>query len=662
MSPGRRQGHHKIIRGALGAVLLTATLGVAVPSAEATISSVFTAAQTSPPGGIPCTVLTGANEGVRLCNATPRSTVKTFDGVPIDVNVMFPPALPEGQDLDYPGVVILRGNRLKVGVNAESTRWLNRGYAVFTMSIRGFRESCGSAASRTADPAGCQAGYTRSADTRYEVRDVQHLLGLLADERLIDPRRIGVTGGSNAGALAMALGALRNRVMLPDGTLTGWESPGGVPMEFAAAAPVNTWTDLAQALVPNGSTLDYVADSPYFGPQHRIGVLKQAWLAEIYANHQQNGGFIAPEGQDPDADLTGWVNLLQAGGPYDGNPAAEDLVDEWTSHRSSYYIDPSVPPAPMLITNGWNDDVFPVDEAVRLYNRVRARHPGAPITLINLDSGHARGQGKPADLAQRQAREDAWFDYYVRGIGSAPADAVGGVEALTTTCPSSSPSAGPFRADSWADLAPGEIRFHSPPKQTIAATGSLFGEIFGATGPQFLDAPCGTAPAADNPATANYRLDPAPAGGFTLLGSPTVIANFTLTGTNDQVAARLLDVDPDANTERLVARGLWRPQVSEESVRQVFQLHPQAYQVEPGHVLKLELLPDDAPYGAANPAAPDAAAQHPVTVKNLKLRLPVREQPCALGGLVQDPLPKLVPDGSQLAPGYSPGSTHTRCE
>jgi hypothetical protein len=587
--------------------------------------------------------------------------VNTFDGVPIDVNVMFPPARAEGQDLDYPAVGILRGNRLKVGVNAESMGWLNRGYAVFTMSFRGFGESCGSAASRTADPAGCQAGYTRVGDTRYEVRDAQHLLGFLADEGLIDPRRIGVFGDSNAGALAMALGTLRDRVMLPDGSLSAWESPQGTPMRVAAALPAGTWTDLAQGLVPNGSTLDYAADSPYFGPQHRIGVSKQAWIAEIYANIQQSGGFIVPEGQDPDADLIGWINLLQAGGPYDGNPAAEDLVDEWTSHHSSYYIDPSVPPAPMLLSNGWNDDIFPVDEGVRLYNLVRARHPGAPITLFALDSGHARGQGKAADVAQLQARQIAWFDYYVKGVGPEPADAGGGVDAITTTCPGSSPSAGPFHADSWAELAPGEIRFRSTAKQTIAATGSQFGEIFGSAGPRFLDAPCGTAPAVDNPATGNYRLDPAPAGGFTLLGSPTAIANFTLTGTNDQVAARLLDVDPSTNTERLVARGLWRPQVSDDAVRQVFQLHPQAYKVEPGHVLKLELLPDDAPYGRANPDSPDAAAQHPVTVKNLELRLPVLERPCALGGLVEDPLPKLVPDGYQLAPGFSPGATHTSC-
>jgi hypothetical protein len=226
------------------------------------------------------------------------------------------------------------------------------------------------------------------------------------------------------------------------------------------------------------------------------------------------------------------------------------------------------------------------------------------------------------------------------------------VDVLTTTCPSSSPSAGPFHADNWADLAPGEIRHHVAAKRTIAATGTQFGATFGSTS----GGPCGTSSATDNPATANYRLAPAPSPGYTMAGSATVIANFTVTGVNDQVAARLLDVDPATDTQRLVARGLWRPEVGDESVRQVFQLHPQAYKVEPGHVLKLELLPNDAPYARANPTSPDAAAQHPVVVKNLQLRLPVLESPGALDGLVETPLPKFVPDGYELARDFRPGN------
>ena len=61
------------------------------------------------------------------------------------------------------------------------------------------------------------------------------------------------------------------------------------------------------------------------------------------------------------------------------------------------------------------------------------------------------------------------------------------------------------------------------------------------------------------------------------------------------VAARLYDVD--GATQRLIARGVVRPLgVGAGPTEQVFQLHPQAWTVQPGHVLKLELLAQDSPY------------------------------------------------------------------
>ena len=37
-----------------------------------------------------------------------------------------------------------------------------------------------------------------------------------------------------------------------------------------------------------------------------------------------------------------------------------------------------------------------------------------------LDYGHMRGQNKAADTAQLRAKEDAWFDWYLKGEGTAP--------------------------------------------------------------------------------------------------------------------------------------------------------------------------------------------------------------------------------------------------
>ncbi|MGH2877859.1 MAG: hypothetical protein ACRDLV_16525, partial [Solirubrobacteraceae bacterium] len=115
---------------------------------------------------------------------------------------------------------------------------------------------------------------------------------------------------------------------------------------------------------------------------------------------------------------------------------------------------------------------------------------------------------------------------------------------------------------------------------------------------------------------------------------------------NSQVAARLLDVSPDG-TETLVSRGLWRPR---SGVRQVFQLHPGAWRFAAGYTVKLELLPDDAPYGRPS------NGQRPVIVWRLQLRLPSIGRPGSAGGLVRAPLPKVVPRGYRLAREFAGGS------
>ena len=63
----------------------------------------------------------------------------------------------------------------------------------------------------------------------------------------------------------------------------------------------------------------------------------------------------------------------------------------------------------------------------------------------------------------------------------------------------------------------------------------------------------------------------------------------------------------------------------------MFQLHPNGYKFEPGHVAKLELLPNDTPYGRVS------NGQAPVAVSNLELRLPVLEAPGLGGGSSRSP-------------------------
>jgi predicted acyl esterase len=624
---------------------------LAAPAANATITNVFS----NTPAPIPCAV---QGTGVRLCDqtiagnpgGTSRSTVKTFDGVPIDARVAFPPD-PGGADGPYPLIMLFHGYAGSKLSLSSMTPFLNAGYATMSITTRGFGESCGTSASRTADPAGCTNGWVRLMDTRYEVRDAQQMAGLLADEGRTSYSQIGAIGGSYGGGMTMALAALKNRQMMPDGSLVSWTSPiAGQPMQIAAATPEIPWTDLAASLTPNGTTLDYVSDAPYVG---RSGVLKQSWENALYSSGLSF--FYAPAGADPDADLRSWHTSFNNGEPYDdasGNPlpASADIRDEVTTHHSSYYIDHSQAPAPLLISNGFTDDLFPGDEAIRLYNRTRTEFPNADISLFLGSFGHSRGQNKSADLSVRSAAELAWFNYYVRGLGSVPFH---GVTALTQTCPNTAASGGPFTAGNWASLAPGEVRLDDATQKTILPTAGS--DAIAATfDPLTGGGACATNSASDQADTATYRTDPVPAGGYTLMGSPTVIADITSPGSNSQIAVRLLDVDPGTNTQTLVARNLWRPGITNTPVRQVFQLHPNGYKFVAGHVVKLELLPKDSVgLAQANYGRPSNGQQN-VTVANLHLRLPVLESPGSLGGLVQTPLPKFVPPGYKLAADFVP--------
>lgn len=596
------------------------------------------AAQAAPaPFGLTCS----PQNGVRFCPGDVNSRVDSFDGVPLDVNV----TLPATGDGPFPLVIQLHGwGGTKSGVGA-SKPWADRGYAVLNYTARGFGQSCGTAASRTADPTGCAKGWIHLADSRYEARDSQYLAGLLADESLIQPKKIGVTGGSYGGGQSMELAALRNRVHNIDGSYSPWKSPQGTDMAIAAAAPVVPWSDLVYSLVPNGRTLDYQVTSDT-ADLHPVGLGKQSFVSGLYLAGSVTG-YYAPTGADADADLTKWFTRLNAGEPVEGDPVVADMLDEISQNHSAYYLDRSVAPAPLLIANGFTDDLFPVDEAVRYANLVHQRHPDVPVSQLHFDFGHMRGQSKAADTALLQQRQFEWFDRYVKGDTSQ--STLKGAEALTQTCPKSAPSGGPYTAKSWLDLSPGEVRMLSAPAKTYLSAG----------GDPAVDSkvdpiasgnnPCNTTPAADQSGVATWRFPQAGGSGYTLLGSPTVIADLKLTGTFPHVVARLWDVAPGGSTQTLVARGLYRPLANG---RQVFQLHPNGWHFAAGHTAKLELLGRDVPY------ARPSNGTFSVEVSKVDIRLPVAEK--AGTGPVTSPAANFKP-GDLFPSGAAISATKPSC-
>jgi fermentation-respiration switch protein FrsA (DUF1100 family) len=677
----------KLRRGLLAALAVLVAL-VAAQSAQAVTPGKVFVEGVGGTEGVACQVL-AAKGNIRECNGQTH----TWDGTRIDTNVFLPP---EAQGPGpYPTIGVFHGwgesklglNTVPIGSKTIGTNtfvatseltdpriqgWAEKGYAVFSMSDRGWGRSCGAfdtyreaeakeikeeeeakIAPGARAKTDCARGYNHLMDDRYEVRDAQFLLSRLADEGLVQPKKIGVTGASYGGGISIALAALRNRTMVQEtpgtGTLVPWESPEGRSMEIAAAAPQWPWTDLSYSLAPNGRNLDYVTNSPYRGPSGKlpIGVWKASWSLGLYVAGVAISNYNP---KDPQANIPGWIQRFEAGDPY-SDASIEAIVKQLSTFHSSFGIDSSVEPSPLLIQSGWNDDLFPVDEALRYYQRTRAQYPDDPISLYLADIGHSRSQNKTADVAAFNVRLEAWFAHYLKGEGADPSPSV---EALTTTCPKAAPSESLQAAD-WADLQPGEISLQSSGSQTI--THGTNGEEGTATKSskafdpiEGTKTPCTALPVAEveNPHAVTYSLGAAPSAGYTLMGSPTIIADVESPSPNSEIAARLLDVSPEG-TENLVARGLYRPTGGDQEM--VFQLHPQAYHFAAGHVAKLELLPSDFPYGRFS------NLQNNVTVSDLELRLPVTDAPGSLGGLVQTPAPKVVPAGYTLAEEFKTNSS-----
>ena len=552
------------------------------------------AARTLAPFGHACK----AQNGVRFCpTETNSQRVPSFDGVPLDVDA----TLPATGDGPFPVIVMMHGwggsksdfeSETPQGNGNTTFDWNNvyyaqHGFAVLNYSARGWGRSCGSPASREATP-GCEKGWVHLADQRYEAHDTQYLLGLLADQNIVKPNQVGVTGISYGGGQSIELAYLKNRVRLTNNSFVPWKSPKGKAMEVKAAYPRWPWSDLVDSLTPNGRFLDSEI-APSMQSREPLGVEIQSYVSGLFALGQAEG-FIAPPGADPEADLSKWYAAINAGEP--ANPEDEEIANKIYSYHQGYGL--SGVPAPLLIQNGWTDDLFPPKEALRVYNQVRALK--GTVTLQFGDLGHSRGSNKENTDRAFQEQGASFFAARLEGKGKAPAS--GAVTAYTQTCPQSAPGGGPFSASSWAALHPSAITFGSAAGQTFTSSGgnatiaSEFDPIAGTT-----DA-CKTVKAETEPNTANYTMT---SSGFTLMGLPSVTATITDLGPFGEIAARLWDVTPGGE-QRLISRSVWRIGPKEENATTTitFQLHGNGYEFPAGDTVKLQLLGRDAPYYRAS--------------------------------------------------------------
>jgi predicted acyl esterase len=556
-----------------------------------------------------------AQNGVRFCPTTSLADrVPTWDGLPLDIDVTLPPT----GDGPFPTIFMLHGlGGSKVDFEAPTPAgtsnatfdynnvfFAQRGYLVVNYSARGWGNSCGAPASRTAD---CATGWIRLADQRWEVRDTQHLMGMLVDAGLSDPDALGATGVSYGGGQSLQLAAQRYKLRNTSGKLQLWRSPAGRRLHIAAAWPRWLWSDLSASLLPNGRFRNDRVRS-IGSTQHPIGVEKDQYASALLLLAQFFNGFLAMPNQDPSADLLTWKKVLDEGEPYGKKVHA--VEDELHAFHAGIDLLRRRRPAPLLLMSGFTDDLFPASQAVRVYLALRKRR-NAPITLQLGDLGHPRAQNKLGEYQYYNDEGARFFDAYLRQLGTPPAP--GAVAAFTQTCPLDDSAGGPFVAPSLQDLATGTLGFGDPAPQTVTSDGGS-PAIAGGTNPIFGAGICATYPAIDAPGTAVYTM---PSPGVLLMGEPILTARIRTRGPFGQIVGRLWDVN-SAGQEALVAGGVYRLRPNQRG-KITFQLEGNAYAFPAGHTIRLELV------GSSPPTFRASNGTFTVTVENARLELPTRQ-------------------------------------
>jgi X-Pro dipeptidyl-peptidase (S15 family)/X-Pro dipeptidyl-peptidase C-terminal non-catalytic domain len=603
------------------------------------LATVATTQQSSavPTGPKPFGLACHPTEGVRYCPGDVDHRVATFDGVPLDVNVTLPPkpTRAHASDGHYPLIVELHGwAGAKLGLDDDAggfneprggqyaflptpRQLAARGFAVLTYSSRGFGDSCGSPPSRSA--AGCATGWTHLSDARYEAHDTQHLAGLLADQGIADPRRVGVIGSSYGGLQALELSTLADRTVLPSGNYVPWRSPKRhLRMHLASVTALDTASSLVDALMPNGRWRDDPAGRTV-SEVDPVGIPKLSWNVGLYGAGQAVG-YIAPPGIDRSADLTTSFLRLAAGDP-SADPIAQDALAETAQWHAAAGLHPrGAMSPPTLLVYGWTDSLFPVDQALRWIDVERSANPRAVVGQLYTDIGHPPAPNKASDRRRVVDRVIAWHEHYL--LRHSSVGVVRGVEAWLHTCPASTHSSGPLHATSWDALHPRSLDLRGAGGAVVGDGGDLASGR--ATDPVAGDGICAAQSA---PVAAGTVVDSWPVRRpLTLVGAPTVTADLQVTDDTSQapyvtgpaggreLAVRLWDVAPGGSA-LLLTRLLYRPRVSGT---QRFQLHPIGYRVAAGHRLVLELRGSDAPY--ARPSNEPFL----ISVGPLRLSLPIR--------------------------------------
>jgi len=555
-------------------MLVTAIAGaLAAPASAAPLDDLLGSCQerTSPDG---------------VAHSICTAPVATFDGTPLDTTLTLPARAPRR---GLPLVVFLHGfltdkaeylSETAAGTGPDrggsaykTVRWNNvwfasRGYAVLNYSARG---------------QGSSGGQVGLASRELEVRDTHHLTGLLVDDRRLRlrPRRVAVLGSSYGGGQAWLLLTTRGDGVRQYGS---WRSPGGRLVRIAAVVPQFTWTNLLQALLPNGRE----TDTP-------LGIGKLSVVDGLTASANTK---LPPE-------TLAWTARLNAGEPYDDPadpiiPAAKRAltVERSASHQHGFFDALAAGrrrqrAVPVLAAQGWTDPIFPAGEAVRLYRRLRSARRGYPVKLYLGDFEHLTAAVKLPEFRYFHRMGNRLLDRYVRGKRRL------GVRFDARSAPTLCDSAafGPVLAvRRFGRLAPDRLTLELGGPRVLQSP--LVDPRGPATDPVGVSTALGRGcvttdlPATAGIATYDVRLERP----FTLVGMPRLRLRYRTPAPDVQLNSRLWDMAPDGR-QTLVTRGAYRAvRPDPAGAAAGYPLFGNHWRFEAGHTLRLEVTSVDSPY------------------------------------------------------------------
>jgi len=567
--------------------------------------------------GLTCAPATSA-DGVEYTRCT--GEVGSFDGVGLDTDL----SLPKDGNPPYPTILMLHGwsgdkngwqATTKDGApNPDTYHWNNvwfvsKGYAVVNYTARGFKESCGQLDFES-DCLPPNRAWIHLADRRWETKDSQHVLGVLVDEGIADPARLASTGGSYGGGQSWLLA-----------TSLPWDSPGGHQgLQLAGAVAKYPWTDLVNALVPNGRA----SDDPNQSPSHEqpFGIAKESYIDGLYAAGRAfgEGRYNLSDPTELHSDLDAQFALITAGEPYP-TPITDLLAAEYR-HKSPYHAEQyfaalaagTIDPVPVFSIQGWTDPLFPAVETLQMYRRLKAVDPEYPVYMAFGDIGHSNAQNPPYQWEHINGQGNQFLNSFVLGQGEGTPTT--NAFAFVTHCPEVEGPQPVLAGTSWDQMAAGRVTAAGAGSRTTTSTPPDPEQLD--TDPILRMNACLTNSTSAKPGTWTWAVAD---DGFTLLGLPEVKVSYAMTGADATVAFKLWDV-PASGRKVLVDRGVYRLSVAGGdplSGTIDLDLFGNAWQFEPGHRIQLQISQTDAAY-----LRPDNLPSS-VTWSNLQLTLPIRQ-------------------------------------